>query len=113
MMTCFASKCTNLKAPSISSFSGVLHLLNNGLVAMAACNRQTPHTASISLVYTPPKHRGKGYGTRVVACLSKQLLASGKRACNLYADLHNPTSTSIYQKLGYVRIGDNVSYRFN
>ncbi|MEC9071083.1 MAG: GNAT family N-acetyltransferase [Myxococcota bacterium] len=81
-------------------------------VSMAARNRETPDTATISLVYTPPEHRGGGYGTRVVAALSRAQLRSGKGACNLNADLLNPVSTGIYHKIGYNRLGESRTYLF-
>jgi hypothetical protein len=53
MMTCFASKWTNLKAPNISSFSGVRHRLNKGFVAIAACSIfLTASDFSVGCTYT-------------------------------------------------------------
>ena len=74
---------------------------SNRVVSMAAHVRETDHGASISYVYTPEAHRRQGFGGRVVACLSKRLLEGGKLMCNLFTDLDNPTSNSVYQKLGY------------
>jgi hypothetical protein len=82
-------------------------------VSMAARNRPTPNGESVGLVYTPPEHRGKGYATSVVAALSQRLLDEGKRFCGLYTDLANPTSNSIYRKIGYVPVADVIDIHFD
>jgi GNAT superfamily N-acetyltransferase len=81
-------------------------------VSMAAQVRASPNGASISLVYTPPEHRGHGYASRVVACLSQRLLDEGRTLCNLYTDLANPTSNAIYQRIGYQRVTESWLHRF-
>lgn len=81
------------------------------LVAMAAVVRESPNTASISWVYTPPSHRKKGYAARIVAALSQVQLEKGKRACNLHADLSNPTSNGVYLRIGYEKIGERINVK--
>jgi len=85
----------------------------NRPVSMAARVRDTDNGASISYVYTPPLYRRQGHGGRVVACLSKRLLDGGKRMCNLYTDLANPTSNGIYQKVGYSLIARSAEITFD
>ncbi|BFV57556.1 hypothetical protein KCMC57_up26600 [Kitasatospora sp. CMC57] len=63
----------------------------------------------IGPVYTPPEHRGRGYASGVVAAGSAHALAAGAAEVLLYTDLANPTSNSIYQKLGYRAVEDCVS----
>jgi hypothetical protein len=46
------------------------------------------------------------YATFRVAALTQRVLDSGKRFCCLYTDLTNPTSNSIYQRIGYREICD-------
>ena len=79
-------------------------------VSMASNSRNTRNGATISLVYTPPEFRGMGYASRIVAALSNHCLKSGKKFCNLFTDLQNPTSNSIYQKIGYQKIGESMHY---
>jgi hypothetical protein len=79
-------------------------------VSMASNSRNTRNGATISLVYTPPQFRGKGYASRIVAALSDQCLKSGKSFCNLFTDLMNPTSNSIYPKIGYRKIAESMHY---
>ena len=83
---------------------------NNDIVSMAKKHRPTKHGMAIGYVYTPIEHRSKGYATALVAELSQNILNSGKLFCTLYTDLSNPTSNSIYQKIGYNPVCDNVSY---
>jgi predicted GNAT family acetyltransferase len=70
-------------------------------VSMAAWTRPTPSGCAINFVYTPRPLRGKGYASHAVAALSQKMLDAGKKFCTLYTDLANPTSNSIYQKIGY------------
>jgi predicted GNAT family acetyltransferase len=81
-------------------------------VSMAAIERETSHGVAISWVYTPPHLRKKGYATACVAVLTQRMLDSGKQFCCLYTDLSNPTSNSIYQKIGYQPICDVQDWIF-
>jgi uncharacterized protein len=75
-------------------------------VSMAAIERESAHGIAISWVYTPPNLRKQGHATSCVAALTQRMLDSGKKFCCLYTDLANPTSNSIYQKIGYREICD-------
>jgi RimJ/RimL family protein N-acetyltransferase len=75
--------------------------------AMAAAVRETDTGCSINTVYTPPQFRRGGYATAAVAALTERLLESGRRFCCLYTDAANPTSNSIYAKIGYRPIRDD------
>jgi predicted GNAT family acetyltransferase len=44
--------------------------------------------------------------------LSQQLLDAGWEFCALFTDLANPTSNSIYQKVGYQPVADFDEYIF-
>jgi predicted GNAT family acetyltransferase len=81
-------------------------------VSMAASSRPTAHGVSVSLVYTPPAERGRGYATSCVATLSQQLLNAGFDWVSLFTDLANPTSNAIYQRIGYRPVADFRDYRF-
>jgi len=81
-------------------------------VSMAARSRPTTHGICISLVYTPPEFRGRGYATNCVAHLSQLLLDSGRKFCVLFTDLANPTSNHIYQNIGYAPLCDFTEYVF-
>ncbi len=85
---------------------------DGGLVSMAASTRSTPRGGSLSLVYTPPEKRGRGYASACVATLSQRILESGKEFCTLFTNLDNPTSNRIYQRMGYRPLTDFLEVRF-
>lgn len=60
----------------------------------------------------PPALRGCGYASAAVATLSERLLASGRSRIFLFTDRSNPTSNSIYQRIGYRPVCDADQYRF-
>jgi predicted GNAT family acetyltransferase len=68
-------------------------------------------SSRIGPVYTPPEHRGRGYGSAVTAAASADVLSEGAVPV-LFTDLANPTSNSIYQRLGYRAVEDFAIRRF-
>lgn len=62
-------------------------------------------------VYTPPDLRGRGFASAVTAHVSRHLLEKGARVM-LFTDAANPTSNSIYQKIGYRLVDELVETRF-
>lgn len=82
-------------------------------VALSGHTGSTPHGIRVGPVYTPPAHRRQGYATRLVAEQSQWLLDNGHRFCFLYTDLANPTSNSIYRRIGYSQIAESAQYSFN
>lgn len=81
-------------------------------VSMAAFTRKMPTAIGIAFVYTPLFFRGNGYATSCVAQLSQMALEKGFNRCVLYTDLANPTSNSIYQKIGYKPVCDSLMLSF-
>ncbi len=82
------------------------------IVSMANKSRPLVNSISIGPVYTPPEERGHGYASNCVAALSQLLLDQGWQYCSLFTDLANPTSNSIYQKIGYRPVCDFNVYVF-
>jgi uncharacterized protein len=74
---------------------------------------RTTHGIRISFVYTPPESRRQGYATTAVAELSHRYLTEGLQFCFLYTDLSNPTSNSIYQRIGYQQVCEVVDYEIS
>jgi hypothetical protein len=88
---------------------GRLHFWIDGQPrCMVGAVRDTPNTTGVAAVYTPPPFRNRGYASVAVATLSRQLLDAGRRSCFLYTDLANPTSNSVYRRIGYEPIDDVV-----
>lgn len=81
-------------------------------VSMAGFSRQMQTAVGVAFVYTPPYFRGKGHASSCVAQLSQIALDQGYSRCVLYTDLLNPTSNSIYQKIGYTPVCDSLMLRF-
>jgi len=81
-------------------------------VSIAGITREMQTACGVAQVYTPPYFRKKGYATSCVARLSQIILDRGFSKCVLYTDLANPTSNSIYQKIGYNPICDSVMLKF-
>jgi predicted GNAT family acetyltransferase len=83
------------------------------LRSMAARSAPTNHGVRINLVYTPPEYRARGYASACVAALSQAMLDSGRKFCCLFADLSNPISNSIYQRIGYSPVCDFTEHNFS
>lgn len=83
-----------------------------GPVSMAKTSRATRNGITINGVYTPAEHRNKGYATSCVWSLTKKLLSDRYSFCSLYTDQLNPTSNSIYTKIGYRPVGDASTIDF-
>jgi hypothetical protein len=81
-------------------------------VSMAGYTREMQTAIGVAFVYTPPYFRGKGYATSCVAQISQMALDRGYAKCVLYTDLLNPTSNSIYQKIGYKAVCDSLMLKF-
>lgn len=81
-------------------------------VSIAGFGSPTPNGIRIGPVYTPPELRGRGYASALVGELTARLLAGGRSLCFLFTDLANPTSNSIYQRVGYRPVADVTDWRF-
>lgn len=97
-------KATNTATPSASTTATTDE---SELLSMACWRDTRPYGCRISMVFTPAHARGHGYATRLVAHLTQLLLdpqeegGEGKGVCCIVTDVNNPTSNSIYTKIGY------------
>ncbi len=85
---------------------------DEGPVSMATKTRPTTNGISVSLVYTPPECRGRGYATACVGELSRLLLAVGWGYCALFAEVDNAPAIRVYQKIGYQPVCEYAEYAF-
>jgi predicted GNAT family acetyltransferase len=88
------------------------------VVSMAGRSPTVAGVARVAPVYTPPRFRRHGYGAAVTAaCTADALRPRAERTgaadhVVLFTDLANPTSNSIYQKIGYRPVSDRWVVRF-
>jgi GNAT superfamily N-acetyltransferase len=82
-------------------------------VSIACVTRQVVRMLRIGPVYTPPELRGHGYASAVTAEASRRAREAGAEEVLLYTDLANPTSNSIYQRIGYRAVEDRVVLAFS
>ncbi|MFE8956619.1 GNAT family N-acetyltransferase [Streptomyces althioticus] len=57
-------------------------------------------------VYTPPEHRGRDYEAAVTAAVSQAARDAGAEHELLFTDLANPTSNSLYRRIGFQPVSD-------
>jgi hypothetical protein len=86
--------------------------VDGAVVSMAAVTVAQGGVSRVGLVFTPTENRKHGFASVCVASLTARELATPGRTCTLYTDLANPTSNSIYQQVGYRRVGDAVELSF-
>ncbi len=82
-------------------------------VALAACSAPTVGVARVGPVYSPPERRRHGYGAAVTAAATRSAFDAGAARVMLYADVDNPTSNGIYQRLGFRFDHDAEQYQFD
>ncbi|MFD7277880.1 GNAT family N-acetyltransferase [Streptomyces sp. NPDC059862] len=82
-------------------------------VSIAGMNPRIGGQVQVDIVYTPAPLRGRGYAGAVTAEVSRAALAAGARDVVLFADLSNPTSNALYQRLGYRTLTDWAAYEFS
>ncbi len=81
-------------------------------VSMAGFPARTRHGVRIGYVYTPERHRRRGYATALVTQVSRHVLELGFSHCVLYTDLANPTANRIYRRIGYRPVQDVMDIEF-
>ncbi|WP_330312450.1 MULTISPECIES: GNAT family N-acetyltransferase [unclassified Streptomyces] len=79
-------------------------------VSMAALTPQVAGQIRVAPVYTPAELRGRGYGAAATAHASRTALAEGAAEVLLFADLANPTSNGVYQRVGFRPVTDFAVY---
>jgi predicted GNAT family acetyltransferase len=81
-------------------------------VSLAGCSRPAEGVIRLGPVYTPPEHRGRGYGGAVTAAVSRAALAAGAAHVVLFTDLANRTSNALYHRLGYRPVEERLVLAF-
>ncbi|MET8677118.1 GNAT family N-acetyltransferase [Streptomyces sp. NPDC004647] len=81
-------------------------------VSMAGMTPMVAGQIRVAPVYTPAHLRGRGYAGAATAEVSRAALAAGAAEVLLFADLANPTSNGLYQRIGYRPVTDFAVYNF-
>ncbi|TLS40297.1 GNAT family N-acetyltransferase [Streptomyces montanus] len=81
-------------------------------VAMAGATPEVAGQVRVAPVYTPGPLRGRGYAGAATAESSRAARATGADEVLLFADLANPTSNGLYQRIGYRPVRDFATYLF-
>ena len=84
---------------------------DDATVSMCGVSAPMAGVVRVGPVYTPRERRGRGYASALVATVSSDVRSAGHR-CILYTDLHNPTSNSIYRKIGFEAVAEGLAYNF-
>ncbi|MET7498466.1 GNAT family N-acetyltransferase [Streptomyces sp900116325] len=81
-------------------------------VSMAGVTPMVASQIRVAPVYTPTHLRGRGYAAAATAEVSRAAMAAGAAEILLFADLANPTSNGLYQRIGYRSVADFAVYNF-
>ncbi|MEU9397066.1 GNAT family N-acetyltransferase [Streptomyces sp. NPDC048324] len=81
-------------------------------VSMAGMTPMVAGQIRVAPVYTPAHLRGRGYAGAATVEVSRTALAAGAAEVLLFADLANPTSNGLYQRIGYRPVTDFAVYDF-
>jgi predicted GNAT family acetyltransferase len=80
--------------------------------SMAMLRAPAAGVSRIGPVFTPAAARGHGYGSAVTAAASDLARRRGVSDVVLFADLANPVSNAIYQRIGFEAVADSVRINF-
>jgi RimJ/RimL family protein N-acetyltransferase len=90
----------------------VLWVVDGAPVSMAMLRAPAFGVSRIGPVFTPADSRGRGYGSAVTAAAADLALGNGVDDVVLFADLANPVSHAIYQRIGFEPVSDCVRIEF-
>lgn len=81
-------------------------------VSVAMLRVPAAGVSRIGPVFTPRDQRGHGYGSAVTAAAVQLAHRNGTPDVVLFADLANPTSNAVYQRIGFEPVADSVRIDF-
>ena len=109
-------------AQRASFASGVRHAIEQGwwwvwiedgeLRFQCNVGARSAATAQVQGVWTPPELRGRGYATRGLSAVSRELLAEGVPTVSLYVNDFNHAAIGVYERIGFARVGELATYLF-
>jgi RimJ/RimL family protein N-acetyltransferase len=81
-------------------------------VSLAGLSLPVAGTVRVGPVYTPPEHRGRGFGAAVTAAVSRAALDNGAAEVVLFVDAANPISSRLYRRLGFEPVQERLFLAF-
>lgn len=81
-------------------------------VSLAGVRSPAAGVARVGPVFTPRRHRGRGYGSAITAAACRWAATAGAEEVVLFTDLANPVSNAIYQQIGFEPVTDTVHLTF-
>lgn len=100
-------------AKQVSAGHGnVLWEVDGEPVALASASVPAAGMSRIGPVWTPTRHRNRGFGSAATAAASRWALDAGAEHVVLFTDLANPVSNTIYPRIGYRPVFDVVEFTF-
>lgn len=86
----------------------VLKNNDNEILMQVSTTRELLNGKAIGAVYTPNRHRGKGYAKAGIYLLTQKLLNEGHKVLTMYTSAENKISNHVYEKIGYKRIAEEM-----
>lgn len=87
------------------------YYVNDKCVSILLLSRESNHHVSLSLAYTLPEERNKGYIQKLMLHCAKLIADKGKIA-HLHVDKANPISNHAYAKIGFEYAHDESCYEY-
>lgn len=96
------------------AMGGAIWLWEDGGSVVSLAGRTPPVAGVVRVgpVYTPPDRRGHGYASALTAAVCADAVERGATAVTLFTDAANPTSNSLYRRIGFVQVGVGVRIGF-
>ncbi|MEM1181895.1 MAG: GNAT family N-acetyltransferase [Acidobacteriota bacterium] len=103
---------TVAKARSLIGEGDVSLWLDPEPVSMSALSGRTARTARVGYVFTPRDARGRGYGAAATTASVEHARRTGVERCCLFADVENPLTNRLYQRLGFTARFETTEFVF-
>jgi GNAT superfamily N-acetyltransferase len=91
----------------------ILWTVDGEPVSMAGIRLPIAGVSRLGPVYTPVDHRGHGYAAAATAAAAGWALDAGARDVVLFTDLTKPAVNAVYQRIGFVPVGDFMRIDFS
>jgi uncharacterized protein len=80
----------------------------DGPKCMIVLSSRTPNVVSISTVFTPDEHRGRGYASNAIAAASQNALDAGRASCIVFTERDPAGPIRLYERVGFRVLRDHV-----